>query len=40
MYGSMFHDADTGDQAAAAKNDRGQGMLAEAMATISFLIPN
>lgn len=39
IYASMFHDADTEDQGATAKNDRAQALLAEAFAAMAFIDP-
>ncbi len=39
VYASMFHNVDTTDQAAAAKNDRARGLLARTMAAMAFAEP-
>lgn len=39
VYASMFHNVDTADQAALAKNDRARGLFVRVMATMAFAEP-
>src|SRR5690348_13346643 len=39
QYGTMFHSVDTTDQEAVAKNDRVSGLVARALAAVSFTDP-
>jgi oligoendopeptidase F len=39
VYASMLHDADTGDQSAAAKNDRAMAVFSQVAAAAAFIEP-
>jgi len=39
VYANMFYSVDTGDQSAAAKNDRGRGVYAKVFSALSFMRP-
>lgn len=39
IYASMFHEVDTADSAAAAKNDRARSLFGQTLATLAFMDP-